>query len=179
MDLKRVVTTFAISIALLMVAGTGVVSAAQITISPHNLNLVPGVWVPTTVHVTETANGEFDGTQHTLEVFERPSVSGELEYRLTDTNTGGTASGTTISYHYNPTGDPDTIDTYEILVEIKAADGTEGNTYIIRYADTIQGSWDEAVATVHTTAIPEFATIALPLAATIGLFFFFNRRRRA
>ncbi len=156
---------------------TGLVAAkpAEIDILPDSIDLVPGEYVDTTAHLYDMY---CDGSSRTLTVSVESGNAGDLTFKVYDPNTGGTAGPMvgSISYTYTPVAG---TTEYDITVKIKAATGTQGNEYELYYEDVQTGSWDKASATVHTTAIPEFATIALPLAATIGLFFFFNRRRRA
>ena len=64
-------------------------------------------------------------------------------------------------------------------VEIINDQGAPNGVYIIEYEDIDAGA---SVSVTHTiqviiTAIPEFPTIALPVAAILGLAFIFQRRR--
>jgi len=175
MNLKRIVTTLVISIALLMVTGTGVVSAAQMDVKPDGMiDLIPGSDVPTIVYLTKM---KCDGTDRTLEVSVKKGDPSDLTFKVTDlTGTPGTVVSTSegIKYTYTPTAG---TKEYTIQVDIEAASGTQGNTYILYYKDSL-GGFDKASATVRGTAIPEFTTIALPLATTFGLLLLFNYRRR-
>ena len=61
---------------------------------------------------------------------------------------------------------------------IKETKGACAN-YIVRIADTETGNSVElSAATMGVNAVPEFTTIAIPVAAILGLLFFYNHRKR-
>ena len=61
---------------------------------------------------------------------------------------------------------------------IKETKGVCAN-YIVRIADTETGkSVELSAATIGVNAIPEFATIAIPAVAVLGLFLFYSHRKR-
>ena len=73
---------------------------------------------------------------------------------------------------------------YENLtMKVKAVSGPEGTKYLINLTDrsfspSEYGDHDTADGTTWATSIPEFATIAIPVATILGLLFFFNHRKR-
>lgn len=122
------------------------------------------------------------------------------------TVTGVSSPTPTISWTYND-ADGDPQDQYEVEVWTgpggtgtimwDPAPGTgtstsvvyagsslvDGETYYARvkaFDGTSWGGWSEAswVATLQPEPIPEFSTIALPVASILGLLFFFNNRKR-
>ena len=166
-------------IALLVVAmGAGMAAAdpAEMDILPTPMpDLIPAQYVTTTAHEYKMA---CDGSSRTLTVTVENANPNDITFNLTDFNptvpaTVGPTVGS-ISYTYTPA-----IGTtvYDIQVEIMAAAGTEGNTYSFYYEDVQSGAFDTGSATVHTTAIPEFATIAIPMIALLGLVLYMRRKK--
>lgn len=129
----------------------------------------------TTAHIYEMV---CSGSARTLDVSVTAGNPSEVTYYIIDNNVApGVVVATGVgsaSYTYTPAVG---TTTYDIIVLAKAASGTEGNTYTLRYYDTDSGNSDEALATVHTTAIPEFATIAIPAIALIGLVLYMRRKK--
>ena len=165
--IRKLPVVFAVTFFLATVL-TGLAAAmpAHIDILPDEINLVPGEYVKTTAHLYEMY---CDGTTRTLAISVSSGTPSELTFKIAgDTGVGG------IEYRYTPAAG---TKIYDIQVEVKAATGTEGNDYTLEYVDVQDGEWDEASATVHTTAIPEFATIAIPVVSILGLLFFFNYRK--
>ena len=153
---------------LAVITMPAVVSAVKMDVKPYGMiDLVPGSYVPTSVHLYEM---QCDGTLRTLYVDVKSGTPGDLTFKIDGLENDGS-----ITYTYTPTAG---TTEYDIQVEIKAAAGTEGNEYIIYYEDVQSGKIDEAGASVRGTAIPEFATIAIPVATILGLLFFFNYRKR-
>jgi hypothetical protein len=175
MNTKKLIGTS--MIALLVVAmGAGMVAAdpAEIDILPDGVDLVPGQNVTTTAHIYKML---CSGSSRTLDVSVTAGTASEITYYIIDNNVApaGTATGIgSASYTYTPAAG---TTEYDITVMAKAASGTEGNTYTLRYYDSDSGNADEALATVHTTAIPEFATIAIPAIALLGLVLYMRRKK--
>ena len=156
--------TFFIATAL---TGLAAAMPAQIDILPDGeINLVPGEYVETTAHLYDMY---CDGSTRTLAISVSSGAPSDLTFKIAGaTSVGG------IAYSYTPAAG---TKTYDIQVEIMAATGTEGRDYTLYYEDVQSEEWDVASATVHTTAIPEFATIAIPVVSILGLLFFFNYRK--
>ena len=173
--MRKIVVVLAVTFFITTVmTGLTVAMPGEIDVLPDGaINLVPGEYVETTAHIYEMY---CDGSHRTLTVSVEEGTASELTFKVTDLETGATATNTGgIIYSYTPAAG---TTEYDIKVEIMAATGTEGNDYTLYYEDVLSGDWDEASATVHTTAIPEFATIAIPVAAILGLVLFFNHRKR-
>ena len=152
-----------------------VVSAVEMDVKSEGLfDLIPNSYVPTTVYLSEM---RCDGTGRTLDVSVKGGTPSELTFMLNDLKTGDTKGPTVGGILYSYTPSPGT-ETYDIQVEIMAASGTEGNDYILYYKDVQSGISDKASASVRATSIPEFTTIMVPIAAILGLLFFFNRRKQ-
>lgn len=177
--IRKLAVVFAVTFFLATVL-TGLAAAmpAKIDILPDGeINLVPGEYVETTAHLWDMY---CDGGGRTLTVSVEEGTGSELTFKLTDLENGDIVDPTVggIEYPYIPPKTPEgQTSEYDIKVEIMAATGTEGHDYTLHYRDVQSGDWDEASATVHTTAIPEFATIAIPVVSILGLLFFFNYRK--
>jgi hypothetical protein len=166
--IRKLVVVFAVTFFMATaLAGLAAAMPAQIHILPEGeINLVPGEYVETTAHLYDMY---CDGSTRTLAIAVSSGTPSDLKFKIAgDTNVGD------IEYSYTPVAG---TKTYDIQVEIQAATGTEGNDYTLYYEDVQDGVWDVASATVHTTAIPEFATIAIPVVSILGLLFFFNYRK--
>ncbi|HIE31985.1 MAG TPA: PEF-CTERM sorting domain-containing protein [Methanosarcinales archaeon] len=162
-------------VALLAIAlSVGMASAAQLTVDPNPLSLTSGVDVPTTAKFTAMYT---DGSQRILSVYVVGSGGGDLKFEVSDPNNYGTSTTGQgyVVYRYTP---PAGQSEYDIHVTITAADGTShGTEYTIVYWDTQSYAYDIAVATVHATAVPEFATLAIPVVALLGLVFVMRRKK--
>jgi hypothetical protein len=181
MNTKKLIRTS--MIALLVVAlsvSMAAANPAEIDISPDPMDLVPGSYVTTTGYLYEMY---CDGTSRTLNVTYTGGNPNDLTFKITDPGEHGGVGGSagpsvgSISYTYTPTNTAPALTEYNITVEILAAAGTEGTLYHIEYMDMQSGISDTATATVHTTAIPEFATIAIPRIALLGLVLYMRRKK--
>lgn len=157
-------------------AATGIVAAAPagMALLPEGtINLVPGSYVQTTAHLY---NMFADGSPHVLDVIVVIGDASDLTFKVTDPFSGTTSGPTTggITHMYTP---PAGTTEYDVVVEIMVATGTEGKSYKVEYVDVQTGVFDEGSLSVPLISIPEFATIAVPVAAVIGLLFFFNHRK--
>lgn len=155
------------------VTGIGAAAPAGMALLPEGtINLVPGSYVQTTAHLY---NMYTSGDMHVLEVIVQEGDAGDLKFRITDPF-GGTPSEDTggITHMYTP---PAGLTEYDVLVEIMAAPETQGKAYTVEYVDIQTNAFDVGSLSVPMISIPEFATIAVPVAAVIGLLFFFNHRK--
>ena len=65
-----------------------------------------------------------------------------------------------------------------ISYDVKDVTGTVGDTYWIRFTNsTTQQELGTQIVTVTVTVIPEFATIAIPVVALLGLVLFMRRKK--
>jgi len=172
----KVITALALTTVMFVVmTGLAAADPAEIDIKPDGIiNLVPGSYVETTAHLSEMV---CDGSSRTLHVYVVEGTKEDLTFKVTDITGTGSAGPTSggINYTYTPANG---TTTYDIKVEIMAAAGTEGKNYTLYYEDIQSGKWDKASASVPASAIPEFATIAIPAVAVLGLFLFYNHRKR-
>ena len=153
-------------IALLVVAmSAGMAAAAQMDVAPDPICLVPGQYVMTTV----TISGIHDLTQErTMVITVESGTATDLTFKV-----GGGEQVGGINYAYTPSATP-----HNIPVEVKVIDTAKvGTEYEIFYEDAKTGAGDKASATVYGTAIPEFATLAIPVVALLGLALFMRRKK--
>jgi hypothetical protein len=165
---KATLSFVVVMLAILTMPAT--VSAVKMDVKPYGMiDLAPESYTPTYVHLYEM---QCDGTERTLTVEVKGGTPSDLTFKI-----DGVESNGGITYRYTPSAG---TTEYDIQVEIMAAAGTEGKGYIIYYKDVQSGLYDKATFTVQgqVTNIPEFTTIAVPVAAIIGLLFFFNYRKR-
>lgn len=154
---------------VLLVMAIGTVTAVPITIdvAPIDNEVLPGEDATYTVHVISDSNVAEDIKLYIPEAQKKTgwgyiftpndeftiSPYGTVDCTLTISVPGGTSVG---SYYHDVNG-------------------------IARYYDPDFEEWFEgesAYLDVLTTVIPEFTTIAIPVAAVLGLVFLFNRKRR-
>ncbi|MDI6886249.1 MAG: PEF-CTERM sorting domain-containing protein [archaeon] len=155
--------------ALLLIAGIGMVGTA--TASPD-----PGITMVVTQIDNEVLPGEtatyqvkityfmaFPPTEHVVLSIDNPIWSYTFVPNDFDINSGESK-----------------YSTLSISVPTDAQPGTY--THIVNATATGQIGpiviTEKVTTTIETTVIPEFTTIAIPVAAILGLVFLFNRRRR-
>jgi hypothetical protein len=84
------------------------------------------------------------------------------------------------STQFGPAASGEVIDTNALTISKNAIDGADavGATYKVTVTAGPNGAFKEiGVATRGVENIPEFPTVALPLAAVIGLVFFFQQKK--
>jgi len=104
----------------------------------------------------------------------------DLRFRFT--NETGASSGWLSSGESWNWGTPQTGRDENLMMDVKAVSSAPpNNEYLIKVNDTggeYSGGSEKASGTTMGTSIPEFATIAIPVAiALIGAFFFMRRRK--
>ena len=143
----------------------GMAAAAQMAVTDP-IDLVPGQYVGTTATIS-SINDATAG--RTLVVTVVAGTATDLTFKVG--NQPATNGG--ITYPYTPTGS-----THDIQVEIQVCDtSSSGTEYELYYKDFESGAGDTASATVYGTSIPEFATIAIPVVALLGLVLFMRRKK--
>ena len=176
----KVITALALTtVMLVVIAGLAAASPAQIIVEPNVFQLTPG---GDNVTVSALVYTIFDPTEQrtfTAEVVDGGRTTGNpSDITLYIQDEFGNWSGpstSSLTHSYTPgAGNKDV----NLTVYVKAAAGTEGNVYEIKFIDVQSDNSDEARATVYGNAIPEFATIAIPVAAILGLLFFYSHRKR-
>ena len=168
-------------LAVLLLSNT--VSANGPPIGEQVVELDPGDIVPPgkSVNVTikwwitdfpynETYYGPFD-----LKIGLKNDLTGTEDWKIhTTTGVFGYLANKTYPYTYEFTKNaPNDIGNYTLEVQIEATGLEEPVGKSGKYHPLLVASAEEPV-----TAVPEFATIAIPIAAILGLFFFFNHRKR-
>jgi len=178
----KVIMALALTVVMLVVM-TGLAAAepdpAEMDVEPNEFQLTPGgdnVTVSARVHTI------YDPTEQrtfTAEVLNGGATTGnpsDITFYIQDEfgNWSG-PSTSSLTHSYTPGAGNEDVN---LTVYVKAAAGTEGNVYEIKFTDVQSGNSDKATATVYGNAIPEFTTIAIPVAAILGLLFFYNHRKR-
>jgi hypothetical protein len=176
-------TIFALSVVML---GAMVGFAYAESIKPaseiYNYN-IPNDGTPIAIALKITGFGSSwtSGQSHTISATTTWGGDGgftdDLQYRFTGETgvpSNWLSSGGTVEWTDN--SDPDFV-----TLEIKAlGPSPAGSKYNIRIDDSWDrgsGRLDIGGCTIRVETIPEFATIAVPVAAILGLLFFFNQRR--
>jgi len=204
MKIGKTTMVLAISIAMLTVmAGTAMANPEQIAILPdgsivHPIGLTP---LPSPLLIQNDGTTPYNldvglwdympvspaWTSHTM-VLSMSVVSGagaspsDITITATERSGGTTVSGAgtvTLTWTQDAAGGPTAFDYIDVDL---VSTGPYGAQYQLTITDTgyqsSGGAVDTITENITTTNIPEFATIALPLAATIGLFMFFDHRRK-
>ena len=103
-----------------------------------------------------------------------------LRFRFTN-ETGADSGWITSGTNWN-WGTPQTGDDENLTMDVMAVSGApQGCNYTIEVTDVggeICVGTETAWGTVWGTSIPEFATIAIPVVAVLGLFLFYSHRKR-
>ncbi len=179
---KIVMITAALAV---MMAMTGI-AAATTTIAPTNINIdISGLNPATVVTITHNpivptalADGiNFTIYQGSIGSTLTNEVKGSWDGISYTGNTGESNTAPIIGSDYQWTfyikDDHDSDDSTQVgtqyRIVFKVYNQTTGT---ILYTGTEIGS-----ATTYGTAIPEFATVAIPIAAVLGLVFFFQQRK--
>jgi len=107
-------------------------------------------------------------------------TSADLEYKFTN-EAGGTsnwiASGTSWDWGLPSTGNDEWL-TLEIRAKTSAPPNNDYSFEVYDDGGTLNsGGAETASGTTTGISIPEFATIAIPAVAILGLFLFFNQRK--
>jgi len=177
------------AILAVMVAMTGIAAAEQVKIYhglPHDLaNEVKTISL--------TIGGSAVGKDLVVSSFLQPAGEPHtLAYTVSDPDGAGPASPSDIELQFQElttsvgplAGAPypwtqDAASDETLLVTFRAtASAVQDETYQIQVTDLASGNSFTASAVVAATAIPEFPTVALPVAAAIGLVFFFQHKKR-
>jgi hypothetical protein len=181
-----ILTAFVIMTAM---AGIAAANPEGIGFSPLHASDLPidGTTYTYTLTVITTA-----ADSHYLEV---NTDTSEMEVRVVGpiAGAGGYTAGATSWATTTPESmlwsatTPDETDgttyTFDLEVRAKNPPATESLAFKIIVHDNegttyTTGVDEQATGTCHGTTIPEFATIAIPAVAILGLFLFFNHRKR-
>ena len=171
----KVIVVLALTVVMLAITTMpAVVSAGELDIEPDgSIQLVPGSYVETTARLSELLG---DGTYgRTFYAGVKSGEADDLLFEVFDP-WGGKASGRgSVTHDYDRLSG---ITNYDITVRITAAPGTEGREYVLYYEDVQPLCFDTIAASTLSSVMPEFTTIAIPVASILGLLFYFNHRKR-
>lgn len=178
-----------LTIALAMVVGVATAAPAEVRITPEHAAIpyAPG-YVTYNVDVYDIFEPDEDRAITANVVSGPEGMITHLEFRFTNSvnaNSGwkghgqswtwGKPQNTYYSSEYGMT-----LGYENLTMDVRAVVGTapENVEYVIKVDDVSCGMWDAAYGTTSGSSIPEFTTIAGPVAAIMGLFLFFNYRKR-
>ena len=79
----------------------------------------------------------------------------------------------------DPLGNPSQLYTEYLNIRDANNGATGTDKYVIKFdsGNGVVAEWPISTSTAVDTAIPEFATVAIPIAAVLGLVFFFQQRK--
>ncbi|OFV68233.1 MAG: membrane protein [Candidatus Syntrophoarchaeum caldarius] len=179
MKIEKTTIVFVISIALLTVmAGTAMAMPATVNIADNPIiNPLDGTTVTThTVTVSDIDYGNLGNpqTRYISVITDDPNL--QVKITGNDVDTGWTST-TRAGGTYTASGGSD----YTFTLYVKGSASADGSHVTV--SDNEGTSYDpdasaDCASATRPVNIPEFATIALPLAATIGLFIYFDSRRK-
>jgi len=175
-----------LAIGLVMLVGT---ATAEDTAEDENMEITPpSATIPYdpscasySVYIYEIYNTTATHEINATVIGGDPGWSADhLRFRFTNetgANSGWITSGTNWNW-----GTPQTGDDENLTMDVMAVSGApQGCNYTIEVTDVggeICVGTETAWGTVVGTSIPEFATIAIPVVAVLGLFLFYNYRKR-
>ena len=178
-----------LAIVLAMMVGLANASPAQVKITPENA-MIP--YEPNYVSYSVDVYDVYDAGEERgiiATVASGPSgKEGHLKFKFTN-STGATSGwitpGTSWKWgkpqntHACIDGD-DNICGYENLtMDVMAVSTAPPDVeYGLKVEDFSYGTWDDAFGSTYGTSVPEFATVAIPVATVLGLLFFFNYRKQ-
>ena len=171
----NVITALVLTV-VMIAAMTGIAAAENMGISaPSPSEVTPG---GPAISYTITMDDFIDTSNaHTIYATVVSGTATDLQFQFEwgASSSGWLDSGSTHVWTWGPpSSDPDTL-TLNVKAVATPTDSV-GTTYIFKVYDS-DGAYDDAHATTKSTSIPEFATIAIPVASILGLLFFFNHRK--
>jgi len=180
----KVITALALTVVMLVVMA-GLAAADNEYIVPSdsypkiNIDHTP---TTVTLKISNFRPNWTAGQIHTICAETTAATNGtttDLEYMFTHGTTNSSWLNSGATWNWTDTSDPDTV-TLQIRVK-PAATPPVGARYDIRLSDQwtdADGNVDLGAITIFGSAIPEFATIAIPAVAVLGLLLFYNHRKR-
>ncbi|MDD5616171.1 MAG: PEF-CTERM sorting domain-containing protein [Candidatus Methanoperedens sp.] len=182
---KIVMITAALAV---MMAMTGIAAAnpESVVVSPADQDLQPsqslpgGSFATYNIAVSLIIANVSSGNTHTINATTTGVVGGgttaDLMYRFHFGALSSTWLSSGVSWTWTDskgTSDSLTVD----VMDTGSALNTKYQFKVYDIYTTNTGLSDDARATVYGTSIPEFATVAIPIAAVLGLVFFFQQRK--
>ncbi len=173
----KVITALVLTAVMLTVMTGIAVATPSTTTSPASVDVDISTNTPTTItvkHIIEPGDYLADAISFRLTRTQGNVTDLELQFKQPSAGTESGIYEREVNFTWTNDSDPDYLELW-----VKAKSGAPvGAEYDIIIWDWGWGTHiDVSAATVTATNIPEFATIALPVAAILGLLFFFNRRK--
>lgn len=174
-----------LTIALAMVVGVAAAAPAEVKITPQHADIPyePG-YVTYNVEVYDILDPD-ENREIVANIASPIGMETHLQFKFTNSTEDSGWIGQGVSWiwgkprHTYVKEDGWTYGSENLWMDVRAVMGTPENVeYLIEVDDVSCGSWDEAYGTTYGSSIPEFTTIAGPVGAIMGLFLFFNYRKR-
>ena len=178
----KLTTIFALSVVML---GAMVGFAYAESIKPaseiYNYNIPnDGTPIAITLEITGFGSSWTSGQSHTISATTTWAEDGgskaDLQYKFTKEPAQSSWLSSGGTFQWTDKSDPDFV-TLEIKASGPSTVGSKYNIQIDESWDRGSGRLDIGGCTIRVEIIPEFATIAVPVTAILGLLFFFNQRR--
>ena len=181
----KVITALSLTVVMLAaMAGIAAANPENVVVTPANQQLdlgqtpTSGTFTTYNIAVSQIKVG---GNTHTIYgnttlIVAGAGSLGDLMFRFNH----GTAQSGWLSNTQTWTWTDGGSDTDSLTVDVMNTGSAPDTEYQFRVYDSypIGTGYDSAHGTTYGTSIPEFATIAIPVAAILGLVLFFNHRKR-
>ena len=170
----------ALSLTVVMLAAmTGLAAAnpATVIIAKDVFSIGGGAIDSSTVTVSDIAYASFgDHTRYLTVTTSNPNVEARVYDGTHDTDWSNDDDPATTTHSF--TYSAESPNTYTYTIEVRGT--ADGPVIVTDNAGTGYSylAVEDAASASRQAFIPEFATIAIPVAAILGLLFFFNHRKR-
>jgi len=170
----KVITALALTTVMLVVmAGLAAAANVHITDDPI-INPLDGTTVTNTTTVTYNIDYNSHGSPHTRYISVETSNSNLYARIIGNGVDTGWTNNARVGGTYTATSPND----YTFTLSVKGTEGGQVTVYDnAGNSFSFSAGWDFAACT-RRVEIPEFATIAIPVATILGLVLFYNHRKR-
>lgn len=170
--MNKLIKSSILLVALIAIMGTAAAAYNMAITDPASTVLTPGDATGIDYTIALTGNPNLG---HTVEASVTTGTASDLEFRFLDSQGGD--SGWIAAGAQHTWSDAATAQAMTMKVRaISTPTDPQGTVYSFTViADTTASQ--SASASTTSTSIPEFPTIALPIAAILGLAFYFQRRK--
>ena len=178
----RFTTIFALSVVMLgAMVGFAYAESIKPATEIYNYNIPnDGTPIAITLKITGFGSSWTQGQSHTISATTTWAGDGgstnDLQYKFTKELDQSRWLSSGEAFQWTDNSDPDFV-TLEIKASKSSPVGSKYNIQIDDSWDRGSGRLDIGGCTIRVETIPEFATIAVPVTAILGLLFFFNQRR--
>ena len=172
----KVVTALALTVVMLVVmTGLAVADPANVDITANPIiNPLDGTTVTNTTTVTYNIDYSTHGDSHTRYISVQTSKS-NLYARVTG---NGVDTGWTNNARVGGTYTAISPNNYTFTLSVKGTEEGQVTVYDNAGSSFNSSAGYDFASCTRNVEVPEFATIAIPVAAILGLLFFYNHRKR-